>query len=238
MKKTVFILMLMAMMCICAACGTAMQQAPVSASFQGSSDEEPLVLEDTEKAMRTDVMSVSSYKQTDVLVMPYSSIQELDTVAQLVFTGECVATEPVFQSDMLYTLSRIKVEQVFKGDACAGDILLFCENGGRVTNGEYNKGCNLPPIPESAKASVDEQIVVGIDGYYPFQQGEKVLVFADDISGFLVNVDDTLYGCCGAYGGKLLLQDDGSYARPPSETDKDIYKDSLVITMDDLKQYY
>lgn len=170
----------------------------------------------------------------------YLTLSELDAAAQAVMTGECVSAEPVFQNDTLYTLSQIKVGQVFKGDLTSGDHVFFVEMGGRVTNGEYNKGCNLPPIPKSAQSTVDKQIVVGSDWYYPLKEGEKVLLFAGDSSGFLKEFDQPLYAIIGDYDGKLFLLDDGSYAKPlPAETDKHVYGDnSLVITIKELEEHY
>lgn len=170
----------------------------------------------------------------------FFTLPELDMSAEVVITGECIKAEPVFQNDTLYTLSQIKVVQVFKGNITSGDSLFFVEFGGRVTNGEYNKGCNLPPIPKSAQATVDKEIVYGIDWYYPLKEGENVLLFAGDSSGFLAEFDQPLYAVIGDYDGKFFLQDDGSYAKPlPAETDKHVFGDgSLIITMNELAGYY
>jgi hypothetical protein len=157
-----------------------------------------------------------------------------------VIAGECVSAEPVFQNDMLYNLSQIKVETVFKGDISVGDNLLFVELGGRVTNGEYNKGCNLPPIPEGAQETIDKQIVMGTDWFYPMKEGECVLLFAVDATGFLKQVDEPVYAIVGDYDGKLFFQEYGFYAKPlPSETDKHVFgDDSLIISMSQLNQHY
>ena len=186
-----------------------------------------------------DVRYVSLY--TDK-IKSYNNINDLDARSELVFTGECISADPVFQNTTLYTRSKIKVDEVFKGNISAGDILSFVEVGGRVTNAEYSKGCELIEkfVEGAPKFSEDQKLVVGIDGFFPFQKGERVLLFASDVSGFLEEYDEPLYDIIGGWAGKLFAQEDGSFERPlDAETDKHVFGDnSLVITMDELKQHY
>lgn len=171
----------------------------------------------------------------------YNNITDLNKDSKLVFIGECVSAEPVFQNLTLYTLSKIKVDKVIKGDISKGDIIPIVEVGGRVTNGEYSKGCEIPEKDfekDATKLPDDQQLVVGVDGFYTFRQGEKVLIYAQDVSGFLENFNEPLYGITGGYDGKLFKQEDGTFKRPlAGKTDKhDFGKNSLVITMDELNQ--
>lgn len=169
----------------------------------------------------------------------YNTFEELEKVAGFIITGECISAEPIFQNDTLYTLSKIKISQVYKGNLIAGDTILVTENGGRTTYGEYVKGC---AIEEKAFEQISERlpddysIVEGLDGYYTLKTGEQVLLFVGDVSGFLKTVEGPLYGIHGDTDGKLFLQDNGAYARPiPSETDTHIFgKDSLVISVNQL----
>ena len=173
----------------------------------------------------------------------YDSIEDLDAKADAVFTGECVSAEPVFQNMTLYTLSKIKVEEVFRGDISKGDILSFVEYGGRVTNSEYTKGCEIPE-KEFAKNAPgmpgNQKLVVGLDGFFPCRENETMLVFAEDVGKFLDGFDVPLYGFIGGYDGKLFPREDGSYAKPLSgKTDKRVFGEgSLVITLDELKSRY
>ncbi len=240
-KIYIFLFSVLILVLACAACGAGIQTAAdtivvseVSAADMPnpSADEQSAPSNSTEPA---------ATPPDNAFVFPFSSIAELDAEAVFVATGECISVEAVFQNDMLYTVSQVRVDQVLKGDVSQGDIVLFGEYGGRVTNGEYTEGTHIDKKPFADDAPTmpdDQQVNIGIDGFYPFQQSEQALIFATDISGFLEDVDAPLYGFVGGYYGKLLLRDDGSYARPPSETDKDIYKDSFVIALDELKQYY
>ncbi len=85
--------------------------------------------------------------------------------------------------------------------------------------------------------SDDTKLVMGIDEYYPLSKDEEVLLFAGDTSGFLKDFSEPLYDIIGGYDGKLLLQKDGSYAKPkPSDSDKHEFDGTLKITSDELKK--
>ena len=170
----------------------------------------------------------------------YSTISELKAYAHFVFTGTCISSKPVFQNDTLYTLSTVKVTQVIKGPFAAGDTVSIVEMGGRTIYGEYAKNCTIEKkafdTGTAERLPDDYKLVYGIDGYFALKEGDKVLCFAGDASGFLKNVSEPLYGIIGDYDGKFLLQEDGSYAKPvPSKTDKFIFNEKLSkITIKDL----
>ncbi len=258
MKKTALIMILFVIMLLaCAGCGQAAKQSALSSSADNT---EKIVEQSTPSAAGAETPTPPESAgpiAAEPTVVPaegedncatsisdrarsFLTLPELDAAAEVVITGECVSANPVFQNDTLYTLSQIRIDQVFKGGLTSGDKVFFVEMGGRVTNGEYNKGCNLPPIPKSAEATVDKPIVMGSDWYYPLKEGEKVLLFAGDSSGFLKAFDQPLYAVIGDYDGKLFLQDDGSYAKPlPAETDKHVFGNgSLFITRNELEKYY
>ena len=58
-------------------------------------------------------MYVSSTTDTSDRLKQYS-MNELVGVAGNIFTGLCVSSEPVFQNDFLYTLSKVQVTAVLK----------------------------------------------------------------------------------------------------------------------------
>jgi hypothetical protein len=168
----------------------------------------------------------------------YNTLEELDGVSEFIFSGECISAKPIYQNETLYTLSKIKILQVYKGKI-ASDTVDVVEMGGRTTFGDYEKGCALEiKAFEEVKERLpsDYGLVVGTDGYYPLKSGEKVLLFAGDVSGFLKSIDEPLYGIYGDYDGKLYLQSSGEFARPiPSKTDNYIFSDdSLVIQVQQL----
>lgn len=260
MRRRIAVIVIISVMMLlaCAGCGQAAKQTVLSSSAEmtetvttqstpsAAAAETPAPPENTEPTFVAEPTIVPAEGEDNCATAisdrakSFLTLPELDMSAEVVITGECIKAEPVFQNDTLYTLSQIKVVQVFKGNITSGDSLFFVEFGGRVTNGEYNKGCNLPPIPKSAQATVDKEIVYGIDWYYPLKEGENVLLFAGDSSGFLAEFDQPLYAVIGDYDGKFFLQDNGSYAKPlPAETDKHVFGDgSLIITADKLKEYY
>ena len=177
---------------------------------------------------------------TDKLV--YDSLDELNKDADFVVTGACISSKPVFQNNIVYTLSEFKIDSIFRGDKLTeGDTILIIEMGGRTTYGEYNKNC-----PSEKKAfetgdpmPSDYQMVTGIDGFFPLKEGEQVLLFLADSTGFIKSNEQQMFGIWGAYDGKLFLQPDGvTYARPlPSKNDQLIFGEgTLKITMDELKE--
>lgn len=259
MRKTAIVMILFVIMLLaCAGCGQAAKQSALSSSAENT---ETVTAQSTPSAAAEETPMPPESAEPTAAAMPtvvpaegedncatsisdrarfFLTLPELDEAAEVVITGECVSANPVFQNDTLYTLSQIKVDQVLKGNLTSGSDVFLVEMGGRVTNGEYNKGCNLPPIPKSAEAIVDKPIVMGSDWYYPLKEGEKVLLFACDSSGFLKAFDQPLYAVVGDYDGKLFLQDGGSYAKPlPAETDKHVFGNgSLIITKNELEKYY
>jgi hypothetical protein len=268
MNKRMFsalIPMVIILVLTCTACSSAIQNSTASNSNYSTEpaitennkpaaaySTEPVTLENPEPAVDATEKTLAPMVEEDNVryvtqylekVKSYNNIHDLDSGSELVFSGECISAEPVFQNMTLYTLSKIKVEKAFKGNIAKDDVILFVEVGGRVTNGEYTKGCEIPEkefAKDAPRLPDDQQLVTGVDGFFPFRQGEKVLLFAEDVSGFLEKVDEPLYGVTGGYDGKLFLQDGGSYARPlPSQNDKHIFGEkSLCITIDELGKHY
>jgi len=181
-------------------------------------------------------MYVSS---TTSRLKPYS-INELAGVAGNIFTGLCVSSEPIFQNDFLYTLSKVQVTSVFKGAFQVGDIVPIIEMGGRTTIGEYRKETTViikdfDHYDDSIPA--DTKVVEGMDGYYPLKVDDNVLLFAADASGFLNDFTGPLYSIYGDYEGKMYFEKENVYARnTPSNTDKITFDDiSASISLDGLK---
>gem|GEM_PF-1098765 len=168
------------------------------------------------------------------------SMNELVNVADNIFTGLCVSSEPVFQNDFLYTLSKVQVTAVFKGAFQVGDIVPVIEMGGRTTIGEYRKETTVE-IKDfdhyDDSISADTKFVEGMDGYYPLKVDDNVLLFAGDTSGFLNDFTGPLYDSYGDYEGKMYFKNENVYARnTPSNTDQITFDDkSASISLDELK---
>jgi len=184
-------------------------------------------------------MYVSSTTDTSDRLKQYS-MNELVGVAGNIFTGLCVSSEPVFQNDFLYTLSKVQVTAVFKGAFQVGDIVPVVEMGGRTTIGEYRKETTVE-IKDfdhyDDSISADTKFVEGMDGYYPLKVDDNVLLFVGDTSGFLNDFTGPLYDTYGDYEGKMYFRNENVYARnTPSNTDKIIFDEkSLSISLDELK---
>jgi len=168
------------------------------------------------------------------------SMNELVNVADNIFTGLCVSSEPVFQNDFLYTLSEVQVTAVFKGAFQVGDIVPVVEMGGRTTVGEYRKETTFPikdfdHYDDSIPA--DTNYVEGMDGFFPLKVDDNVLLFAGDTSGFLNDFTGPLYDTYGDYEGKMYFRNENVYARnTPSNTDQITFDDkSSSISLDELK---
>lgn len=168
------------------------------------------------------------------------SMNELVNVADNIFTGLCVSSEPVFQNDFLYTLSEVQVTAVFKGAFQVGDIVPVVEMGGRTTVGEYRKETTVivkdfDHYDDSIPA--DTNYVEGMDGFFPLKVDDNVLLFAGDTSGFLNDFTGPLYDTYGDYEGKMYFRNENVYARnTPSNTDQITFDDkSSSISLDELK---
>ena len=104
----------------------------------------------------------------------YSSFAELSSDSANILSGLCISSTPVFQNNVLYTLSEIQVSEVYKGDVSVGDTITIVEMGGRTTYEEYVKGSNLTEksfLQGDEQIQDDQEIVIGDDGYFPLNTG-------------------------------------------------------------------
>jgi hypothetical protein len=156
----------------------------------------------------------------------YRSIDELAKASTVIGAGECISARPIYQMDNIYTLSEIRITEVYKGNVTSGETIQVVEMGGRDTYGEYSRHCFMDEKDFTKLTYPDYfKVVCGADGFWPMKEGEQVLLFLGDTIGFLKEIDGTLYGIIGDYDGKLYLQNDGTYKRPsPSETDEYVFE--------------
>lgn len=172
-------------------------------------------------------------------IKTYSDLKSLET-APYVFTGVCISSQPVFQNNTLYTLSKLKLTEVFKGNLSAGDTVSVVEIGGRTTYGEYKKECNITKKSfEVGDDSIpdDYNVVVGTDGFFPLEKDDEVLLFVGDTSGFLKDFKEPLFSIFGAYDGKLYPSGKDAYSQnSPSSTDvRTFANNTLKISKEELK---
>lgn len=170
----------------------------------------------------------------------YRSIEELADASTVIVIGECISAKPVYQMDMIYTLSEVLISECYKGDLSSGEVIQVVEMGGRDSYGEYHKHCFTDEKDFTVLTYPDYfKVVCGADGFWPMKEGEQVLLFLGDTTGFLKDIGGTLYDVVGDYDGKLYLQPDGTYKRPsPSETDHYIFEgDRLTADIKALKQF-
>jgi hypothetical protein len=170
------------------------------------------------------------------------TIDELNELADFVITGICLSSKPNFQDGFVYTESEVKIDTVYRGEnMAAGDTIIVIESGGRSTYGEYAK--HAPKVEKAFYTGEpmpsDYKFVQGKDGHFPLKEGEQVLLFLGDATGFIMSIEGPIYCIWGDYDGKLLLMPDGkTYANPlPSENDTiEFGEGTLTITVDELKE--
>ncbi len=186
---------------------------------------------DTENKTRYSSTSLDRIKK-------YSDFDSLK-IAPYVFTGICISTQPVFQNNTLYTLSKLKLTEVFKGNLSVGDTVSVVEIGGRTTYGEYKKECNITQKSFEVDDSIpdDYNVVVGTDGFFPLEKDDGVLLFVGDSSGFLKDFNEPLFSILGAYDGKLYPSSKDTYSRnsPSSSGVRTFAKNTLKISKEQLK---
>ena len=166
----------------------------------------------------------------------YDSIEELFDVSEVVITGDCISSKPVYQLGHIYTVSEVKVSNCYKGTVDSGDIIQVVEMGGRDNYGEWRKNCNseVKDFPTETHPE-DSKVVVGTDGFYPMKEGDSVLMFLGDTTGFLQEIDGILYDVMGTTDGILYRQSDGRYVKPtPSQTDQLVFDEGNLSADDDM----
>ena len=170
------------------------------------------------------------------------TLDELNEISDFVITGVCLSSRPFFEDTAFFTVSEVKIDTVYRGEnLAAGDTIRVFEVGGRTTFGEYHK--NVPKVEKAfytgEPSPDDKKYVYGIDGHFPLKEGEQVLLFLGDSTGYFKSIEGTTYCIWGDYDGKLLLMPDGkTYANPlPSENDTiEFGEESFKITVDELKE--
>ncbi len=171
-------------------------------------------------------------------IKKYSDFDSLK-IAPYVFTGICISTQPVFQNNTLYTLSKLKLTEVFKGNLSVGDTVSVVEIGGRTTYGEYKKECNITQKSFEVDDSIpdDYNVVVGTDGFFPLEKDDEVLLFVGDTNGFLKNFKEPLFSIFGEYDGKFYSSGKDAYSRssPSSSGVRTFAKNTLKISKEQLK---
>jgi len=122
-----------------------------------------------------------------------------------------------------------------------GDIIYILEDGGRTTVGEYAEQCNIEtkafePLSDNP-IDLDTPFVQGMDGYFPMQEGEKLLLFLNPADWNSEGVTEPLFFISSGYDGKLHETKDGVYVKPfPGDNDKyneESYKDGGALTIKD-----
>ena len=245
MKKRTCILIIAAMLLISACSPNGIAPAPESAPMVAEPAENPPAVsgnnQQTPKAPAFDGDNVR-YMSSLLDKLSFDTFEKLNGVAKNIITGICVSSGPVFQNDTLYTLSGVNIGRVYRGKGLSpGDTILVVEMGGRTKHGEYVKNCHIEkkafetvePVPD------DYKLVVGMDGFFPLKESDRVLLFLGNGTDFIKSINEKVYGIIGAYDGKLYLQPDGeTYARPlPANTDKLRFGEgTLTITAGELKE--
>ncbi len=173
-------------------------------------------------------------------IKQYNNLEDLYKNSEFVITGECISSTPFYQNEMLYTISVIEISNVLKGDLSLDKMIQIIEIGGRTTFGEYEKGCNLPyKAFETGKErlSADQEITIGTDGYFPVKDGDVILLFLCDTTGFIKDSTNRIFSILGSYDGKFYLDFDGNYKRPipNSEDTISFSEDCLTININDVK---
>lgn len=165
---------------------------------------------------------------------PYETVEALKAEADFILEGTCLSSEAVFQDQTIYTVSEVQVHTVFKGDLQAGDTALILEMGGRATVARYLENCNVK-LPDDAQDS--DAVIVGLDGYFPLQAGDSVVLFLSE-TDFLRDADAPMYYIVHDYEGKFYLREDGTYQRPvSSDTDTLAFSaGAFTVTLSELNE--
>ncbi len=240
MKRLIIVCILLAASLLLCACAVHDESALAPAATNAPADTSPEVEApagtDASEPMEED--KTIYYSWDTFRLKYYLSIEELAENSEVIVTGECIAAKAVYQRGQIYTLSEVRVNDVYKGEVGTGDVIQIVEMGGRDNYGEWKKNCNsdVKDFPVETHPE-DGKVVIGTDGFYPMKEGEAVLLFLGDTTGFLQEVEGTLYGVIGDTDGKLYLQSDGTYQKPsPSKTDELVFdKDNLTADAESLK---
>ena len=247
MKKTIVVFVsLLVIMCLTAC--SSQQEIQLAVPADAIKTETAQTVEDTAKPESAPTPSAAEEEDIDY---SYSladrfrvldSIDELNEISDFVITGVCLSSKPVYQDGFLFTVSEVKIDTAYRGEnLAAGDTIIVLETGGRSTYGEYHK--NVPKVEKAFDTGEpspdDKKFVKGLDGHFPLKEGEQVLLFLCDSTGYMKSIEGPAYCIWGDYDGKLFLQPDGvTYSTSlPSENDQLIFGEgTLKITVDELKE--
>lgn len=68
----------------------------------------------------------------------YSQVTELEEQSQVIVDGKVLETKSFMYEDMPFTLSKVQVEEAFKGKFEKGDVINLLETGGVIKNTEFS----------------------------------------------------------------------------------------------------
>lgn len=258
MKKTytaVFIITIMLLSMFLVSCSGTVSQGEPTASAGSLPDapaqtqaDVPEKAEETDKITYSDNKNAVYYTSVGERYETYDTQEALTEVSDNIVTGECISSESFFREHgFKYTVSEVLVGETYKGDIEPGSTIKVVEFGGTFTAEEFIEASGIKEkdfYDETAVSDGDATVVCGVDGFFPMNKGENVLLFLAAPGSY--DGIENVYGVMGSSDGKLYKISDSKYARPNPENVEGGYSSSysmqsaidnshLVIDVGDLK---
>lgn len=144
----------------------------------------------------------------------YTEFENLDLLIQssvMIVRAEVVFQEAYYYPSSLHTLSQVKITKVYKGDVEAGTTVNVSQPGGYVTYEEWVEGTGFEPKESDGKSTCEPNtpMAYGINGYYPVELGDDVLLFLQDPNNPMESKYGEIFSPLGGHDGVYYACNNG-----------------------------
>lgn len=164
----------------------------------------------------------------------YKNVSELKEDSDIIIEGVVEGTKSIVYLDSPRTISEVKVLEIYVNDnnlLSKYQTIKIVEIGG-ILDKEYMLKNYKDKFHNIDQGKVKPAKAI-IDGISPMEQGQKVIIFARQGKGKMI--EENYYAVVGIYQGKFLINDDNIINTVPKDIEKQfedkIKKKSDLITL-------
>ncbi|TKI58388.1 hypothetical protein E8L90_24980 [Brevibacillus antibioticus] len=135
----------------------------------------------------------------------FTDVEGLAENADIIAEAEVISQEshPEYENLSVYTVSELRLTEVYKGNVEIDDTVSVLETGGEFDEREVAK--YIPSGKPGSRSGNDDLGVItqGIEGSVPMKEGNKYFVF-------LTEDDDDVYNVVGVVQGKIKINSENT----------------------------
>jgi hypothetical protein len=226
MKRLVFLLVLV--LTTLSLCSCADEIIPAAQTVRQNS-KDSFVLDDTAKDEAANTSATEDRVYVSGTSDTYATYDSLDTLipaSKLIVEAEVLSQETYYHLGLIHTLSKVKIVIVYSGDVEINDTIQISQTGGFTTYEEWLAASGFQPKEGDGEATYapDTLMAFGMNGYYPVEKGDRVLLFLQDPDNPYESQYGEIYSPLGGYQGVYYPSIDRTQFIVPNPYKEDGYK--------------